>query len=59
MHRYALRRTSGAAADEVASETFTIAWRRLDDIPAEELPGLLGVGRRTPANPERSERRQD
>jgi len=42
---YAARRVGPDAADEVAAETFTIAWRRLDAIPAEPLPWLYGVAR--------------
>lgn len=45
-------------ADDVVSETFTIAWRRLRDIPpGSELPWLYGVARRVLANQRRSERR--
>jgi RNA polymerase sigma-70 factor, ECF subfamily len=52
---YAIRRTSDrAAAEEAASETFLIAWRRLDDVPAETLPWLLGVARRVLANQRRA-----
>jgi RNA polymerase sigma-70 factor (ECF subfamily) len=31
------------AAEDVAAETFLVAWRRLADLPAEPLPWLLGV----------------
>ncbi len=55
---YARRRTTAADADEVVSETFVVAWRRLDDIPAEPLPWLLGVARNCLANINRSEGRQ-
>ena len=45
-------------ADDVVSETFTVAWRRLRDIPpGSELPWLYGVARRVLANQRRSERR--
>jgi RNA polymerase sigma-70 factor (ECF subfamily) len=41
---YAIRRTKDrAAAEEAVSETFLIAWRRLDAMPADALPWLLGV----------------
>ncbi|MFA1548985.1 RNA polymerase sigma factor [Actinomadura chokoriensis] len=33
------------AADEVVSETFAVAWRRLADVPDPALPWLLGVAR--------------
>ena len=43
---YALRRVGVAAAQDIAAETFLIAWRRRLDIPATaELPWLLGVTR--------------
>jgi RNA polymerase sigma factor (sigma-70 family) len=47
---YALRRTSGDAAQDVVAETFLVAWRRLDDVPADALPWLYGVARRVLAN---------
>ena len=43
---YALRRLDDRrAADDVAAETFAVAWRRVDSIPPEPLPWLLGVAR--------------
>lgn len=56
---YALRRTSQAAdAQDVVAETFTVAWRRLDAIPADnELPWLYAVAARTLKNQQRSHRR--
>lgn len=49
---YAMRRTTSLAdAEDVASETFAIAWRKLDSIPvAEPLPWLYAVARRVLAN---------
>ena len=42
--RYARRRTDPATAEEVAAETFAVAWRRLDRIPAgDPLPWLYVV----------------
>jgi len=44
------RVTSSAELDlveDVVAETFLVAWRRLDDIPAEARPWLLGVARKT------------
>ena len=55
---YARRRTDAASAEEVVSETFLVAWRRLDDVPADPLPWLLGVARRALANQRRGERRR-
>ena len=45
---YCLRRIRAEDAHEVASETFAIAWRRLDVVPAgdQALPWLYGVARR-------------
>ena len=56
---YARRRCARLEdADDVVSETFTVAWRRLRDIPpGSELPWLYGVARRVLANQRRSERR--
>ena len=49
---YAMRRTQAwADAEDVAAETFTIAWRKFDSIPeAEPLPWLYAVARRVLAN---------
>lgn len=55
---FARRRTSRAEADDVVSETFLVAWRRLDDVPERSLPWLLGVARRVLANRRRSDVRQ-
>jgi RNA polymerase sigma-70 factor (ECF subfamily) len=52
---YAIRRTDDrAAAEDAVSETFLIAWRRLDAVPAEALPWLLGVARKVLANQRRA-----
>ncbi|MBE1531940.1 RNA polymerase sigma factor [Actinomadura algeriensis] len=42
---YAASRAGRQLADEVVSETFTVAWRRLADVPDPPLPWLLGVAR--------------
>lgn len=55
---YCLRRASRDVAEDAAAETFTIAWRRLDDAPVAPLPWLLGIARRVLANQRRSTRRQ-
>ena len=49
---YALRRTATHAdAEDIASETFAIAWRKLESIPvADPLPWLYAVARRVLAN---------
>lgn len=55
---YARRRLAGPEeAEEVAAETFTVAWRRLDEIPREPLAWLYGVARHTLMNQRRGERR--
>jgi RNA polymerase sigma-70 factor, ECF subfamily len=48
--RYAARRVGIEAAQEVVSETFLLAWRRLDDVPDNALPWLYGAARRVVAN---------
>lgn len=56
---YALRRTEDrGSAEEVASETFLIAWRRIDSVPQESLPWLLGTARKVLANRRRSAKRR-
>ena len=55
LHAYARRRASPADADDIVADTFTVAWRRLHDIPpGKELPWLYGVARRTLGNRRRS-----
>src|SRR5664280_111815 len=46
-------------ARDVAAETFTVAWRRMEQLPAEPLPWLYGVARRVLANELRSQHRRD
>jgi RNA polymerase sigma-70 factor (ECF subfamily) len=58
LRAYAARRTRGDEIDDVVAEVFLIAWRRLDDIPDDGLPWLLGVGRRVLANRRRAQTRQ-
>jgi RNA polymerase sigma-70 factor (ECF subfamily) len=45
IYAYAARRVGELVADEIAAETFLVAWRRLDAVPAEPLPWLYGVAR--------------
>lgn len=59
---YALRRTGTPEdAADVASETFLVAWRRLDDVPAGDggRLWLFGVARMVLANQHRGERRRE
>jgi RNA polymerase sigma factor (sigma-70 family) len=56
---YALRRTSDREqAEEVVSEVFLIAWRRLSELPPDPSAWLLGTARRVLANQRRSARRR-
>jgi RNA polymerase sigma-70 factor, ECF subfamily len=54
---YARRRIDPASADDTVSEVFVIAWRRLEEVPEDALPWLLGCARRVLANQRRSTRR--
>ncbi|TYP81255.1 RNA polymerase sigma factor [Blastococcus xanthinilyticus] len=51
---YALRHVDPDSAQEVVSETFLVAWRRLREVPGEPLPWLLVVARNTISNHRRS-----
>lgn len=55
---YARRRTTREAADDVVADVFMSAWRRVDDVPAEPLPWLLGVARKVLANQRRGDDRR-
>lgn len=55
---YALRRVgSEQAADEIVSDVFLVVWRRLEVVPDDALPWLLGVARNALANRRRAQRR--
>ncbi|MEH1164153.1 RNA polymerase sigma factor [Micromonospora sp. CPCC 205539] len=45
VYAYAVSRAGRDLADDIVSDTFLVAWRRLDAIPADPLPWLLGVAR--------------
>src|SRR5438093_7875092 len=47
------RRAPESVVDDVVSETFLVCWRRLDRVPAEPLPWLYAVARKTLANQRR------
>jgi RNA polymerase sigma-70 factor (ECF subfamily) len=55
---YAWRRAPGVA-DEIVAETFLVAWRRLEEVPDDALPWLIGVARNVRANLRRGDRRRD
>lgn len=58
IHAYGSRRAGPDAADEIAAETFLVAWRRFDAIPAAPLPWLYGVARKIVMRDYQSRRRQ-
>ena len=45
VYAYAVSRAGRDLADDIVSDTFLVAWRRLDAVPADPLPWLLGVAR--------------
>jgi RNA polymerase sigma factor (sigma-70 family) len=55
---YVLTRTDRENAADVVSSTYLVAWRRFDEVPADALPWLIGVARRSLADQRRSEARQ-
>ncbi len=57
---YVLRRVATDEADDVIAQVFTVAWRRLDELPAPpgDRPWLFGVARNCVADQRRSERRR-
>jgi RNA polymerase sigma-70 factor (ECF subfamily) len=56
---YVLRRSRPASVEDVLADTFLVVWRRLDSVPEDALPWLLGTARRVMANQRRAERRRD
>jgi len=42
---FARRRVAPNDAEDVVAETFLVAWRRLESLPTEPLPWLLGIAR--------------
>jgi RNA polymerase sigma-70 factor (ECF subfamily) len=57
---YCIRRLGRHDAADACSETFLVAWRRLDDVPPppESLPYLYGIANRVVSNQFRSLRRR-
>jgi RNA polymerase sigma factor (sigma-70 family) len=56
--RYARRRCAlGLSAEDVAADVFLVAWRRLDELPADALPWLYGTARGVILNQRRGTRR--
>ncbi len=58
VHAYARRRTDPATAEDLLAETFLVAWRRLDRVPADALPWLYATAGRLLANHRRGEARR-
>lgn len=59
VHAYARRRTDPAAAEDAVAETFLVAWRRLDRVPAgDPLPWLYATARHVLANQRRGDARR-
>jgi DNA-directed RNA polymerase specialized sigma24 family protein len=56
--RYARRRTTPDAAEDALAETFVVAWRRLERVPAEPRGWLIAVARRVLANQRRGDTRR-
>ncbi|WP_307800286.1 RNA polymerase sigma factor [Actinomadura nitritigenes] len=56
---YAAARAGRQIADEVVSETFAVAWRRIADVPDPPLPWLLGVARNVLRDGYRAEARRE
>ncbi|MFG2053729.1 RNA polymerase sigma factor [Micromonospora sp. NPDC048930] len=58
VYAYAVSRAGRQLADDIVSETFLVAWRRLAEVPATPLPWLLGVARNVVRERYRDEVRQ-
>jgi RNA polymerase sigma-70 factor (ECF subfamily) len=56
---YALSRTNSDEAKDIVSRTFTVAWIRRQDLPAEPLPWLIGVARKHLSDLRRAAGRQE
>jgi RNA polymerase sigma-70 factor (ECF subfamily) len=55
---YLRQRTDATTADDLLSDVFVVAWRRLEQIPPEPLPWLLVCARNLLANSHRGDRRR-
>jgi RNA polymerase sigma factor (sigma-70 family) len=55
---YLRQRTDAATADDLLSEVFVVAWRRLEKVPPDPVPWLLACARNVLAHSHRSERRR-
>jgi RNA polymerase sigma-70 factor, ECF subfamily len=59
VYAYVRRHADLSVVDDIVSETFLVAWRRLDKVPDEPLPWLLVVARNSLANQRRTLARHD
>jgi RNA polymerase sigma factor (sigma-70 family) len=59
VYRFARRHCDPATAQDITSETFTIAWRRFERVPPEPLPWLFAIARNVLRNQVRGDRRRD
>jgi RNA polymerase sigma factor (sigma-70 family) len=55
--RYVVRRLGRTVSPDIVSETFLVAWRRLDDVPENPLPWLYATARNLVANEIRRQQR--
>lgn len=45
VHRFARRTLPSHDAEDIVAETFAVAWRRIDDVPADARPWLFATAR--------------
>ena len=57
VYAYAVRHCGAAEADDVVSETFAVAWRRIEAVPDPAIGWLLVTARNVIAGRRRSDRR--
>jgi RNA polymerase sigma-70 factor (ECF subfamily) len=55
---YLRQRTDAATADDLLSDVFVVAWRRLEKVPPDPVPWLLACARNVLAHSHRSQRRR-
>ncbi len=58
VYGYVRRHCDDIDCDDIVSEVFLVAWRRLDDLPPDPIPWLLATARRVLANHWRSRERR-
>ncbi|MEH3033602.1 MAG: sigma-70 family RNA polymerase sigma factor [Aeromicrobium erythreum] len=59
VHAYLVRHVGPDGADDLLSEVFLVAMRRIDDVPDDALPWLVVTARHLAANDRRSGRRRE